>query len=76
MGQSLSNFSLSLRRDLLQTELMRLCTENVHSFATFYLWKASLLVKQVTPIGHSKAIWQCKLRNLVANFGTNASDVT
>ena len=26
------------------------------------------------PIGHSKAIWQCKLHNLVANFGINACD--
>ena len=28
------------------------------------------------PIGQSKAMWQCKLYNLVANFRTNASDVT
>ena len=28
------------------------------------------------PIGHSKTKWQCKWHNLVANFGTNASDVT
>ena len=28
------------------------------------------------PIGQSKAIWQCKLFNLVANFRTHASDVT
>ena len=26
--------------------------------------------------GQSKAMWQCKLHNLVANFGTNARDVT
>ena len=26
--------------------------------------------------GQSKAMWQCKLHNLVANFGTNTRDVT
>jgi hypothetical protein len=30
----------------------------------------------IMPIGQSKAMWQCKLHNLVANFGTNARDVT
>ena len=28
------------------------------------------------PTGQSKTMWQCKLHNLVANFGTNAKDVT
>ena len=28
------------------------------------------------PIGQSKAMWQCKLYNLVSNFRTYASDVT
>ena len=27
------------------------------------------------PTAHSKAMWQCKWHNLVANFGTNACDV-
>ena len=30
----------------------------------------------IMPIGQSKAMWQCKWRNLVANFGTNARDIT
>ena len=35
-----------------------------------------LSVKLIMPIGQSKAKWQCKLRNLVANFENNANGAT
>ena len=35
-----------------------------------WLVKISTQYQLIMPIGHSKAMWQCKWHNLVANFGT------